>query len=626
MSSPKKPAKPRARKPPAKPRTSSLPQSPSRAPRPAKPPARRLARRLASPAKPPTKPPAKPRAAPKPRRVPKPPAPSLQPPAQVGPPPPAQASPQLAATEAAPTTPTPPAAFAALPPPAAVKLLASPMAAAHFAWGLVADLYSDHPEPLAMRRQIVTEALRYEAEETFGHLTTDRRAAHELERFLRLHIDSVRQELGFEANPPTSEAQALLQEDGVLAWDARLAHYLEKLGETGKIAATSLRKNALLRWEKLQQAIENPTASAKPGEVWALWADPNVSPPGCRFALLLARVLWNDVVASWIKRTACLVFPIFENVTRLHSRTNQPEERSGQRILASKDIEIARIERYEPLTLPTFEMAILEALLTRGLGLLGSVTAHRVLRWEVFEGHTRALRGDPDARALQVDGGWSGLAHTLGLTSKKAADEVHAIVVAQAHCGFHLPSGARGNLLSYSVVPARGQRKAEVTLILGDALLPHYVFTLRHKLGVASRAAREAQRLIPMVDLPPFVGREREFGQQATFSLTLVSELRARARELAEQGGIQLDMARMARMAERVGLPVSLLPRVIDRWLRDGSDGPAFLARIEKDRYTLGPAHSAAQAFLLEAGQRELAGAEAGKRSGASRRKARHLG
>jgi hypothetical protein len=62
-----------------------------------------------------------------------------------------------------------------------------------------------------------------------------------------------------------------------------------------------------------------------------------------------------------------------------------------------------------------------------------------------------------------------------------------------------------------------------------------------------------------------------------------------------------------------------VLPQVLDRWTRDGDDGPAFLVRVEPQRYTLAPAYAAARDFLLDAGRREAEGRRAGRHGAASR-------
>jgi hypothetical protein len=273
------------------------------------------------------------------------------------------------------------------------------------------------------------------------------------------------------------------------------------------------------------------------------------------------------------------------------------------------------------LSPPSVEIRALDGILARGLDLVGSVTGHKVVRWEVAEGHKQVLRGDADPRKIKIPGGWLALAEKIGLSRPPDAVNVRAIVITQAHCCFNLPHGLSGNLLTYQESQAVGQRQAHVDLVLGDALLPHYLYVLREKLGEASRSAQEAQKLVPMTDIPPLVGRPNEHGQQATLSMLITREMRLHARELVKHNGILLPLDRWADLARQAGLPARLLGAVIDRWTQDGPDAPAFLKRVECDRYTLGDTHGSARDFLVEAGKKEITQSERGKRSVEARAK-----
>ena len=118
-----------------------------------------------------------------------------------------------------------------------------------------------------------------------------------------------------------------------------------------------------------------------------------------------------------------------------------------------------------------------------------------------------------------------------------------------------------------------------------------------------------------MPALPPLIGRERDHGAQAVLQLQVMAEFRRRARELASQEGVLLPYERWQEMAADASLPQGALRAVIERWTRDGDDGPAFLSTVSPERYTLAEAHEAIRRFLEEAGHLELEGSDAGKRS-----------
>lgn len=77
----------------------------------------------------------------------------------------------------------------------------------------------------------------------------------------------------------------------------------------------------------------------------------------------------------------------------------------------------------------------------------------------------------------------------------------------------------------------------------------------------------------------------------------------------------------LAGLATTVGLPQPVLPRLIERWVRDGDDGVACLQRAEADRNHLpdNAAYGQARAFLDEGGRRSLMGAVAGRANTAAR-------
>lgn len=483
---------------------------------------------------------------------------------------------------------------------------------ARFAWANVVRLAGD----IDALGQIAGDALR-RSPERLHPMARDARARDELARELQAHLRLVREATGLDGPEPRDEGEATAIDGGILAVDARLLAYLAARGNTGAALEKQQRSKAEERAARFRE-------DGKGAGLWHLWADQGTAPKGSRAALLLAGVLWADVVEPWLRQSPGLVHPVMVDITAAYSRGFAPVTRGGQIVLPLPGGE-GQIGRSPEGAVAAVDAEAFPAI-ERGLTLLGGVTAHRLLRWEVFQGHAQWQSGEPNPADLVIDGGWSALAHDLlGMKGQKAVADVRAIVLAQAHFRFTLPGGGRGNLLSYDETPARGGRRGRVKIRLGDALLPGYLFELARTMGDGN-AARAARRLVPMVVLPPFVGREREHGPQATLSMIFVTELRERARELVEHGGILLDLDAWATLAERAALPrggAGSLPRVLDRWTHDGDDGPAFLVKVGRDRYTLGPAHAAARNFVGEAGRRETEGSAAGKRSAARRARPR---
>lgn len=403
--------------------------------------------------------------------------------------------------------------------------------------------------------------------------------------------------------------------DGMLWADAALAEALDAIGgKCAKETVVELRQDARIRWEGAQLLLKLDTPKIREGEerlgeLWRRWAD--LTPQGPLWTRTAATVLWRDVVQAKVcrlrRRPPALAFVQLE----LLRDTFRPGARHGVadgdrgvvldaagRVVAELDTDARKSN------VPAADLPVIRAMLPGAVSALGSLTAQRILRFEVHEGHARVLAGEVDARALTFDGGWTELAMRAGVGDPRSGstrDQVRDVVLAQAHLRWELGRSA-GTLLSYTE-PRDGEGHRRVRIILGDVLLPDAIFA---EMGT-SATARMARRLVPILKLPPLVGRPRDHAAQAALQLAVLAELRDRAAELVERGGVLIDAARWAVMARDVGLSPATLPRVLDAWTRDADDAPAFLAR-DGDRWRLAGAHAAAQAFLEEGGRREVRG------------------
>jgi len=407
---------------------------------------------------------------------------------------------------------------------------------------------------------------------------------------------------------PTTREEAAELVDGVPVLDERFAAYLETKLDDAALAQRVREKGR--------------ERGASPETLFDLWIDRrdvvlgaySVDRPGPGALPTLARALWDARVReraskAAIKRPA-LSMVVHEPVADLFSRgLRREEESNGQRALRLPGDVLVRVAHIDASVIPRF--------VDRGIAAFGGVTAHRTLRWQVFAGHRQALDGAADPRLIRVEGGYAALAHDeLGLSSKKAADEVRAIIEAEHAIELPLPTGST-RLLIREFTPAVGRRPSQLVLVLGTALLPDYV----HALKRAGSAGREL-RLVPVLELPPFVGkRSNEHGAQASLSMLVAAHMRDHARELVEAGGVTIDETEWKRLAARAGLPVSMVRAVLDRWTQDGSDAPAFLKLVERNRYALTDAK--AHAFLTEGGRGEIAGSVAGKASARKREQAK---
>lgn len=392
---------------------------------------------------------------------------------------------------------------------------------------------------------------------------------------------------------------------------------LEAMGPEGKRKAAEARASSCERAAKAARGELEPT-----GLLFAWLTYPKAIAP--RYLVVIAWALWRDEVRRRFEEKArkpvALVHQVHETVSSLFSRGHVVDCSGPQLALPLRHGGASTFRLRDEATLALVDAAALAAArreaVRRGIVLFGSVAGHRVIRHQISTGHEQAISGNPDPRVIVIEGGWAAYAEALGMGGKKAAEQVRDIVEAEHACEIPLPDGSYGTLLSRETRPAFRGQPALVTLILGTALLPHYVNDLRRSMGAGakSRGGALALRLVPVLPLPPFVGgRSNEHGPQATLSMDLMSFLRERARELVEEGGVHIDAEAFARMAVGAGVPRSMAAAVLDRWTRDGDDGPALLKRVGHDRYTLGDAYAAARAFLEDAGRSSLKRSEAAR-------------
>lgn len=333
------------------------------------------------------------------------------------------------------------------------------------------------------------------------------------------------------------------------------------------------------------------------------------------FHKIVAAIVWKDWVKKrielLIKKPPALPLLTYDSVRKPMKKGTTYDKKNNQ-LIDMNGNPITSIGRDIPLDVPSMELSTIKTIIAKGnIRILSTINAHRLLRWEVSTITRQFIEGNPDARAIRIDGGFSELAKLIGAgTGKKAAEQIREIIVWQAHSIFQGQDKSLGNMLSYRISPNGYKKRSQLSLILGDMMLPHYVFEL---LGIA-RSKREARKLIPIVDIPPLIGRPADQGPQANFQMEMMVKFRTHAQEFLEFGGVYISEQELRYLANESGLPLTILQKVMDRWTQDGIDAPAFLKIIEPDRYSLGSAHSIAQDFIMSAGKKEKMGTIAAKK------------
>lgn len=328
----------------------------------------------------------------------------------------------------------------------------------------------------------------------------------------------------------------------------------------------------------------------------------------------LGMAIWfddaKDEIEALQKKPASLTYLVHENIHQPMRKGTKYKEETKQ-IVDAKGRELALVDSNYENDVPSMEMEVIQKILaSSNVKVLSTINAHRLLRWLIQTVTKQFVKGYADARAIRVPGGFKELARMIGAgEGRKAADQIHKIIVWLAHSRFQTVNGTYGNLLSYTFIPEGPGRKSMLSLVLGDMLLPHYVYQL---VGI-SQTLRESKRLIPIVDMPPLIGRPNDQGPQACFQMEILVEMRKRAQEFARAGGILLTNDRLNELAAKADLPINLLPRLMEKWTQDSGDKSGFLEIVAMDRYSLGKSFNRAQDFIIKAGKKELNGAKAGK-------------
>lgn len=445
-----------------------------------------------------------------------------------------------------------------------------------------------------------------------------------LARALATAVSELRVACRMDGSVPPPElwnAIDLRTEGAVLKWDAAAAEWVagrHSLGESADCSAQGLLRRAVAR---------AASAGGDLDALWAGWLRPSNAGTGGGSPVLVtvAKLLWVALVKPELEavraaspRHPGLALAVSDRLqpALVSGATLAEGDGEGRQIVARTGEPIRAVIVSPSLTTPALSVEPLEVL-TRSAHSLGLLITHRAVRWIVTTAHARADRGDDEPRIIAVRG-WADLAEQVGGTSKKDSGNLRDALMLLDRLRFDLPDGSTSALLSvrdWRVSESRGNpRRLEITVL--SPLMPNYVCSL----------PRGQKRIVPLTELPPFVGRAQEHGNQAALQLAVLGEMSRRSEEIINGRGVCMTNALWGRLARHTGVPEVVVGRVRERWLRDGDDGPAFLRQVGREGYALAPAHHSAWEFLIDSGARRTAGKEAGKKSAEGKRKGRRGG
>lgn len=379
-------------------------------------------------------------------------------------------------------------------------------------------------------------------------------------------------------------------ETGLSIWDNTYIKFLISIGKSGKKEADEITKSLNLNQNKWDQNFWFKQTS-----------DFSTSPA----LIILATTIWEEQVKRRArfanKEVPALTRSVNEPITKILSPQNKIIERENQLQLFHREFLLGEIQ------IPTINQKFLSTVLN-GVRKLNTVTGHRFTRHLIGTAFERVASGHKDPRVLKLDRGASEICEQLGLIGKQHVSNVKEIVHAMAYFEFR-DSNISGNLIQLSKYksPITGREDEGYLITIGTPLIPYNTFETIRK--------GESGLLIPLLKDPPLVGSNRSHAGQYLLQMNIMAEISKQSRELYQDGVVELSDPLWEELAKLCGLTLDILPKIKDRWVLDGDDGPQFLIKVEQDYYTLGPDYQKVLEFLKRQGELRQTQSDRGKAS-----------
>lgn len=389
----------------------------------------------------------------------------------------------------------------------------------------------------------------------------------------------------------------------ILQADFEFINYLKSLGSKGKKLATKVKKNSeeIFNFYKTEGY---PDSYRK--DVWGLWVTKedqiNVS------LLLLGQSLWEDrckhIWNRQSKQVPAITSPIIEIIKPILNPKNKKSFIHENETIICCDKEGIPI-----LSAPVID-ANMFSVFKNGIKHLSTLTGHKIVRWQIQTGFENWAANSSDPRLIEIDGGYSKISELCKCNSEHDIAKIRDILHAQAHGYFNFPDGTRGNMITLRVLEKyRNSEPSKINIILGDMLLPNYVF----------RLPNNARRLIPIGDFPPFHGSKNTYANQAHLQLLVFEEFANQSDRLAKEGSVRISNERWEQMATESGINLQKIKEIIHHWSQP--DLINWFLDKQDEEYKLTSYYRNVENFLLYQGEQRLINSERGKKSAANRKK-----
>lgn len=392
--------------------------------------------------------------------------------------------------------------------------------------------------------------------------------------------------------------------ENMLQIDEEFILFIKKLGRKGKELSLIVEENCIKSFKDYKH--KNYSHSYR-RSVWGLWIpsielDKDYKKLLSPFFVILCQAIWEDKCFKlWYRETngaASIVKPIIERIIPLlcPKKSKRFVEKDGDIIVCNQE--------GKPLLMAPAIDANMIAPFKNGVKELGTLTGHKLLRWQVNAGFERWVNGEIDPRLIEIDGGYSRIAESIGCCNPREIAKVRDILHAQAHGYFKFADGSHGNMIILNILNRyQNTEPSKIRIILGDMLLPTYVHQI----------AKSERRLIPIGDLPSLKGGSPDtYAAQAQLQLLVFCEFSNQSIRLAQEGSVLLTIEWWKEKAVEAGLNPEKVSSIIEHWCQPNF----FNCFLEKqgDEFQLANFYERQQKFLENQGRGRIANSEKAKK------------
>lgn len=325
------------------------------------------------------------------------------------------------------------------------------------------------------------------------------------------------------------------------------------------------------------------------------------------FTKRIAACRWHDIVkkivASKSVNPPAFSLTIATKLVELNTLGNKIDD-SKSKILNDKNNIIANFEPSACIPLATAKDIV-----SRDIEALNSILAKRILRFYALRAYEQHVLNIKKPNEISLDGGFYTLAENIGAgTSSEAIKKIKKIIALYAGCKYEIEFGDKkvfGNILMYEFTESKRGKSQYLHITVARALCPGFV------LGNNEDSRYNTNKLLlPVIHKePPFIGKKNSFCSQMNFLDWTLIEMRLRAVELYERGGIFLNHDNWLEIAQKAKMSKNLITKLIDCWTAEG-----YLEKTGSSLFSLGDKYENERKMLVLAGKKTFKGSIAAKK------------